>query len=393
MHRYDSGNPTDDDLSAAEIHHSHLAQGWAGIGYHFVVRKDGTIEEGRPVDTVGSHAYGENSHTIGIHVCGNFEIGSPTSAQIEKTAMLVATLCADYSLPIDRKHIVGHRELMATACPGRNLFAILDTIVGKANWYAHGAQQEPKTAQNGSSVDLRTNDAKIWFFLKGKGLNDFAAAGIMGNLYAESGLEPTNLENYYNQKLGMTDEEYTRAVDEGTYGNFVYDKAGYGLAQWTYYTRKESLLNFARVSGVSIGNLDMQLNFLWSEFEEYPAMFEKLKNATSVFAASNAVLLDFERPADQSEQVQERRANFGVSFFDKFAGLPKSSANDENAAEKQREGEVMRYDDFADLPEWAKPTVQNWLDCGAIKGDGMTLDLSADMLRLIVMIERRLAAR
>ena len=379
-----TGNPTDDDMSAAELHQSHIVtQGWAGIGYHFVIRKDGTVEEGRPVWAVGSHAYGQNSHTIGIHVCGNFEIGSPTAAQIEKTAMLIATLCADYNLPIDRNHIVGHRELMATACPGRNLFAALDTIVGKANWYAHGAQQEPKTAQNGSSVDLRTNDAKIWFFLKGKGLNDFAAAGIMGNLYAESGLEPTNLENYYERQFGMSDAEYTAAVDNGSYGNFVYDKAGYGLAQWTYYSRKENLLNFARLNGVSIGNLDMQLNFLWSEFEQgYSTMLNKLLSAKSVFEASNAVLFDFERPADQSEQVQQKRASFGQDFYDKFA-----------TAKQESEEEVMRYDDFADLPDWAKPTVQNWLDCGAIKGDGMTLDLSSDMLRLIVMLERRLAAQ
>ena len=51
-----TGNPTDDDLSAEEIHESHLAQGWSGIGYHFVIRKDGTIELGRPMDTIGAHA-------------------------------------------------------------------------------------------------------------------------------------------------------------------------------------------------------------------------------------------------------------------------------------------------------------------------------------------------
>lgn len=131
-----TGNPTDDDLSAAEIDASHKAQGWACIGYHYVVRKDGTVEIGRPHWTVGAHAYGHNSHTIGIHVCGNFEIGYPTAAQIESTAMLLANVCTDYGLPIDRDHIVGHRELMGTACPGRNLFAQMDEIVGKANFYA-----------------------------------------------------------------------------------------------------------------------------------------------------------------------------------------------------------------------------------------------------------------
>ena len=78
-----TGNPWDDDLSAAEIDASHKAQGWTCIGYHYVIRKDGTVEQGRLHWTVGAHAYMQNSHTIGIHVCGNFEIGEPTSEQIE----------------------------------------------------------------------------------------------------------------------------------------------------------------------------------------------------------------------------------------------------------------------------------------------------------------------
>ena len=59
-----TGNPTDDDLSAAEIDASHKARGWACIGYHYVIRKDGTVEQGRPHWTVGAHAYGHNSHTM-----------------------------------------------------------------------------------------------------------------------------------------------------------------------------------------------------------------------------------------------------------------------------------------------------------------------------------------
>lgn len=130
-----TGNPQDDDLSTREINASHQAQGWTCIGYHYVVRKDGTVEEGRPHWTTGAHAYGENSHTIGIHVCGNFEIGEPTDEQIESLAMLLANLCSDYGLPIDRDHVVVHRELMPTACPGRNLYEIIDTVVGKAIFY------------------------------------------------------------------------------------------------------------------------------------------------------------------------------------------------------------------------------------------------------------------
>ena len=65
----------------------------------------------------------------------------------------------------------------------------------------------------------------------------------MGNLYAESGLNPQNLQNIYEKKLGYSDASYTAAVDNGFYSDFVHDSAGYGLAQWTFWSRKQALLN------------------------------------------------------------------------------------------------------------------------------------------------------
>ena len=91
----------------------------------------------------------------------------------------------------------------------------------------------------------KNNEEKIWNYLKGAGLNDFGTAGLMGNLYAESGLIPNNVENLYEKRLGVTDASYTAAVDSGKYQFFATDKAGYGLAQWTYCSRKAELLDYA----------------------------------------------------------------------------------------------------------------------------------------------------
>ena len=129
-----TGNPTDDDLSAEQIHQMHLNQGWSGIGYHYVIRKNGQVEIGRPDWAIGAHAYGENSHTLGVHVCGNFEIGEPTEYQIESLAYLLGWLCDEYRLD-PATDIVAHRDLMPTACCGENLYNMLDTIRGKARWY------------------------------------------------------------------------------------------------------------------------------------------------------------------------------------------------------------------------------------------------------------------
>lgn len=164
-----------------------------------------------------------------------------------------------------------------------------------------------------------TNEQKIWNFLKSKGLNDYGIAGMMGNLYAESGLKSTNLQNSYEKSLGYTDDEYTKAVDSGKYANFVKDSAGFGLAQWTYWSRKKALLDYAKSKKKSIGDLEMQLEFLYKELSEgYKSVLTTLKTAKSVLEASNAVLLKFERPANQSESVQQKRASYGTDFYNKY---------------------------------------------------------------------------
>lgn len=165
-------------------------------------------------------------------------------------------------------------------------------------------------------------EEKIWNYLLSNIGNKFGTAGLMGNLYAESGLQPNNMENAYEKKLGYNDSSYTNAVDNGTYTNFVHDACGYGLAQWTYHTRKQNLLNYAKAHNKSIGDIDMQLAFLIQELNvNYPGVMSTLKNATSIREASDKVLKHFENPADQSDKVKEQRATFGNNFYNKFNGI------------------------------------------------------------------------
>lgn len=165
-------------------------------------------------------------------------------------------------------------------------------------------------------------EEEMYQFFKDTGMNDFGVSGLMGNLFAESGLRSTNLQNTYEKKLEYTDEEYTKAVDSGAYtrDDFMNDKAGYGLAQWTYWTRKRNLFDYASEQKKSIGSCRMQCNFLMKELTEgYKSVLETLKTATSVREASDAVLLKFERPANQSEEVQEKRASYGMKYYEKYA--------------------------------------------------------------------------
>ena len=146
--------------------------------------------------------------------------------------------------------------------------------------------------------------------------NDYGVFGLMGNLKAESNLQANNLQNTYSKKLGMTDEEYTKAVDDGSYTNFVKDSAGYGLAQWTYWSRKQKLLQYAQAYGCSIGDENMQVDFMIGELmASYPSVLNVLKTATSIREASDCVLTQYERPADQSESVKAKRAAYGEDLM------------------------------------------------------------------------------
>ena len=106
------------DVPASTIHQWHLNQGWSGIGYHFVIRQNGDIERGRAENLIGAHA-GEkgNPDSIGIVLTGNFETGKPTTAQMDSLVWLLKYyLFPKYGV----KPVIGHKDVMATACPGKN---------------------------------------------------------------------------------------------------------------------------------------------------------------------------------------------------------------------------------------------------------------------------------
>ena len=157
----------------------------------------------------------------------------------------------------------------------------------------------------------------IWNYLLGRIQNPYGVAGLMGNLRAESNLNPKNMQNSYEKKLGFTDDTYTAAVDSGAYDNFVNDSVGYGICQWTVKSRKAALLKFK--GNRSIGDLDMKLEFLWKELStSYKGVLNGLKVAESVREASDLVLTKFERPRDQSAAVKVKRASFGQAFYDRY---------------------------------------------------------------------------
>ena len=220
---------------------------------------------------------------------------------------------------VDKQNMTVHRWFANKSCPGDYLYNLHGQIASEVNKRlgvsSGSAAPSAKPQQTGGTTTEKT----IWNFLSGKGLNDFAVAGIMGNLFAESGLDPQNLQDTFEKRLDMTDRQYTALVDNGSYTNFVRDSAGYGLAQWTYWSRKQALLDHAKKLHVSIGDLDMQLEFFWTEIQGYRPVMNVLGNAKSVLEASDAVLTGYEKPADQSVTAKKKRAGYGQKYYDRYA--------------------------------------------------------------------------
>ena len=215
----------------------------------------------------------------------------------------------------DEMILTVHRWFANKSCPGDWMYARMGDLALQVTRTLGGA------AEPSADVSVRDPEKFIWDYLTDKIGNAYGVAGMMGNMYAESGLVPTNLQNTYNRKLNISDEDYTRLVDDGAYPDFTTDKAGYGICQWTFWSRKQALLDFARNRSVSIGDLSMQLDFLWKELNDsYPAVLIVLQGAESVKEASDVVLMWYERPADQSDAVQNKRAGYGLGYYEKYAG-------------------------------------------------------------------------
>ena len=112
-----------------QIHNFHINNnGWAGIGYHFYIRKDGTVYKGRDEKYAGAHCENYNSVSLGICLEGNFEIEKPTEKQLKSLSELLQHLKQKYG----NVQVVGHRDLNATACPGKNLYSKLGSVIANA---------------------------------------------------------------------------------------------------------------------------------------------------------------------------------------------------------------------------------------------------------------------
>ena len=194
------------------IHEYHKSKGWAGIGYHYYVRKDGSIYKGRPEEYAGAHCPGVNTSSIGICAEGDFNQEEMSAEQENSIIELVAYVKEEH----DIEYVKGHREILATSCPGDNY--PLDEI--------RDAQPTPPTPPEPPSYDQTIADGQQW-------VNDYgfniAVDGEFGTetLWGLTCVYQTELNKQFNAELkvdgkfGAKTKAKTPIIKEGASGNIT----------------------------------------------------------------------------------------------------------------------------------------------------------------------------
>ena len=121
------------DFGAADIDKWHRAKGWKCIGYHYVIRRNGTVEEGREEATIGAHVENWNSVSIGVCMVGGVDANDPKKAVNNFTPEQFASLkqlLVDLKIRYPSAIIQGHRDFpkVAKACPCFSVAEWLKTV-------------------------------------------------------------------------------------------------------------------------------------------------------------------------------------------------------------------------------------------------------------------------
>ena len=159
---------------------------------------------------------------------------------------------------------------------------------------------------------MNQNAQSIYNQLLAAGVTRAGALGLMGNWMAESGLEPNRLQGDFNEGRTLS-RAYTADVMVGriSRSQFARDSKGYGLAQWTYYTRKEDLYDFWKSSGCALDDLHLQVKFALQELStqgEYAGLWSVLRTTDDIWTATDKVCRLYERPYYNNVDARYRYA-------------------------------------------------------------------------------------
>lgn len=151
----------------------------------------------------------------------------------------------------------------------------------------------------------------IYNVLRKRGLTEAAALGMLGNWWCESNCEPFRMQGDFSS-LKTASKAYVQNVKSGsiTRDQFAHDSKGFGLAQWTYFSRKYDLYDYWKSSGKTLDDCTMQTEFAVYELEtSFRALLDFLKSTNDVFTATSRICREYERPAVNNIDARYQAAN------------------------------------------------------------------------------------
>lgn len=170
----------------------------------------------------------------------------------------------------------------------------------------------------------------IYDRLRSYGMTIAGACAMLGNMQAESALRSNNAED---NRTSLTDDEYTRQADSYaiSQAKFAHDGIGYGLCQWTCWSRKKALVEYAHDIGKSVGDEAMQVDFCVGELKaDFPGLWSFLCTTEDTYEATSRICTEYERPAVNNINA---RYGFAQKFQAEFADGAEQTTDDKPQAE------------------------------------------------------------
>lgn len=171
---------------------------------------------------------------------------------------------------------------------------------------------------------------KIWNDLVDAFGNEIGVAGLMGNLYAESGCTPYACQPSRPYDVCMTyiNNVNNHAISENQFvyggcssaGGYTSTQLGFGLAQWTFYSRKQGFYDYVFDHSSNIGNLQDQIDYVIKEITDNSDWYNAVTQATDLDTVSDYLMLNFENPQDKSIEAKKVRRSYSSDIYDEYNG-------------------------------------------------------------------------
>lgn len=207
LHHADAVN-----FSVEDVHNCHLQKGYAGIGYNFYVRKDGSIYEGRPINWVPAHALNFNTCSIGVCFEGDFEEEVMSEVQKQAGKELVAYLKQKYNISLVQRH----KDVNKTSCPGSN-FPFKEIINGQVSNIK--VEQPIQTPQDQNTDILKDGKINCIYDIQEYLNNKYGANLVLDNIYGQK--TKSALIKALQHELNI---QYNKGLaEDGIFGNNTYN--------------------------------------------------------------------------------------------------------------------------------------------------------------------------